>query len=506
MKVNIVLTVILLIIKVSIKTRAAIGTGENAAAHAAICTLLRLSTATITVEPPANNAQSEYKRILKLNMSVADSTWQEMFFKSGEKAHPHKTPKDAGVAHVHWDESWQTWPEAAQGAAKGDADTDIKASGFAKLTGEAKEIAQLEMRKIAAATARLTREISENGGDGTNFTAAINKAAYGEEALTSDTPNPDKVIVGDGNGNTRESLCVAKEGATATPTILGAAACICHKAHTSNQDDVCGQAVTQATAWNSNTNKPDATDLKTLLESCGKGGKVHLTAASLRAKLETVRNQIKTKSGDNGGYLGAFINSCNGEKTAGICLKVENFKADARASYDKIPWVSALNQLAGALEERNRHNSDDAAATQQLKEYIAHTNDLVANTNLLLQQKTAVNGGNIPQQTAAVATKDCEKQVNKTAEQCTKLGCDHDAENKKCKPKDGTENTAAGTGTGAAGEEKKKKCAKHRTDKDTCDKDSNCKWTDNTCKDSSFLINKKLALSMAAAFGNFIAL
>nr|AGH60200.1 variant surface glycoprotein 1266 [Trypanosoma brucei] len=445
MKVNIFLTVFLLIIKGTIKTRAAIGTGENGEAHAVLCALLRLSTATITVDPPSNNAQTEYKRILKLNMSVVDSAWQKMFFKSGDTEHPHKTPKDAGVTHSHWNDNWQTWLKAAQEAAKGDGDNDIKASGFATLTAETRSAVQLEMRKIAAAAERLRAAISPDSTNADKLTnpevaKTINTAAYGEEALISDTTNPDKVISGAGNGNTRQSLCIAKAGPTATPTILGAAACIRHKAHSSGTDDVCGQAVTQQTPWTSNTDKPTAPDLKTLLESCGKGGTEKLTAQTLRQNLEAVRQQIKTKNTDNHGYLGAFITGCSGANNAGICLKIENFKENARTSYNKIPWVAALNQLAGDLELRHRHNNADATATRQLKEYLAQANDLVANTNLLLQQ------------TAAFATKECEKQANKTAEECTKLGCDHDSESKKCKPKLGTENPAAGTGTGAVRE------------------------------------------------------
>nr|APD73367.1 variant surface glycoprotein 1125.1103 [Trypanosoma brucei] len=41
---------------------------------------------------------------------------------------------------------------------------------------------------------------------------------------------------------------------------------------------------------------------------------------------------------------------------------------------------------------------------------------------------------------------------------------------------------------------------------DTCEKDTGCKWENNACKDSSFLVNKKLFWSMDAVFISTVAL
>ncbi|RHW66804.1 variant surface glycoprotein VSG [Trypanosoma brucei equiperdum] len=40
--------------------------------------------------------------------------------------------------------------------------------------------------------------------------------------------------------------------------------------------------------------------------------------------------------------------------------------------------------------------------------------------------------------------------------------------------------------------------------KDVCKKEAGCKWEENKCKDSSILLNKKLALSMAAGFMSLV--
>nr|ARB50828.1 variant surface glycoprotein [Trypanosoma brucei] len=66
----------------------------------------------------------------------------------------------------------------------------------------------------------------------------------------------------------------------------------------------------------------------------------------------------------------------------------------------------------------------------------------------------------------ATSPVNCSTQEGKTAEECAALGCGHDKEKKKCKPKSGSENkTPAGTGEQAAGEQKKEeKCLKHGID------------------------------------------
>nr|CAJ16446.1 variant surface glycoprotein (VSG, atypical), putative [Trypanosoma brucei brucei TREU927] len=98
------------------------------------------------------------------------------------------------------------------------------------------------------------------------------------------------------------------------------------------------------------------------------------------------------------------------------------------------------------------------------------------------------------QQSEATATqKQCDTHRDKTAEECTKLGCNHDAEKKKLKAKLGSD------GAKAEGTEEKttEKCKGKLEDVRT--KDPGCKWENNACKNSSILVHKKLGL-MAADF------
>nr|APD73011.1 variant surface glycoprotein 1125.160 [Trypanosoma brucei] len=114
-----------------------------------------------------------------------------------------------------------------------------------------------------------------------------------------------------------------------------------------------------------------------------------------------------------------------------------------------------------------------------------------------------------------------KKECNKHHDNQTnseKLQCTYDenaADGKKCKPKPGTENTAAEAGEAAA-----TGCAKHGTDKKACENDKTCdkqncafrKDKDNEddkdtekFRNGSFLVNKKLAL-ISSTFKRLVTL
>nr|APD75081.1 variant surface glycoprotein 1125.4884 [Trypanosoma brucei] len=109
--------------------------------------------------------------------------------------------------------------------------------------------------------------------------------------------------------------------------------------------------------------------------------------------------------------------------------------------------------------------------------------------------------------------KECHTKGKDKQEECEKLesqGCVFNESGKdgaKCtlKKEVKAELEKANQETGGKTEEK---CAKHGTDKNACDKDSNCKWENNACKDFSFLVIKKFTLFLATflsllAFYNF---
>ncbi|RHW73601.1 Trypanosome variant surface glycoprotein (A-type) [Trypanosoma brucei equiperdum] len=101
---------------------------------------------------------------------------------------------------------------------------------------------------------------------------------------------------------------------------------------------------------------------------------------------------------------------------------------------------------------------------------------------------------------------------NDDAKVCNETkGCHYDAsktEGRICtlKPEVKAQLQETNQETGVNDGKTEEKCAKHGSDKNACENDSNCKWEDHKCKDSTILENKKFALSMFAAFVGFLAL
>ncbi|SCU67622.1 Trypanosome variant surface glycoprotein C-terminal domain containing protein, putative [Trypanosoma equiperdum] len=90
------------------------------------------------------------------------------------------------------------------------------------------------------------------------------------------------------------------------------------------------------------------------------------------------------------------------------------------------------------------------------------------------------------------AAKSVTKATQVKEEDCTSKGKD-DCTSEKCVVKDGVKVGNDGTTDSTCTGKKRGEC----------EKDTGCKWDGNACKDSSFIVNRKLAL-MAAAFVSFL--
>nr|APD74553.1 variant surface glycoprotein 1125.4015 [Trypanosoma brucei] len=198
-----------------------------------------------------------------------------------------------------------------------------------------------------------------------------------------------------------------------------------------------------------------------------------------------------------------------GTASKGVCIEYDAYTGKGK----EIPWVQKIKEAATQL----------AAAYALFTSIVAI---LPAATGIRNQMETLLLMGNLltpamgPVPTSATAKQPsldeqdkCKSPTNKTAEECTKLGCDHDAATNKCKAKTGTENTEAGTG----GTSTVVYCSKNRTQQayEAENKDVKpgqkavCGWIDYVdgtgklpkpeCRDSSFLVNKEFALSVVSA-------
>nr|APD74550.1 variant surface glycoprotein 1125.4012 [Trypanosoma brucei] len=333
------------------------------------------------------------------------------------------------------------------------------------------------------------------------------------------------------------------KGNTAGDSLAGDMDCLCAGQHTSDSNKLkyCSKTAIASLVDNtdSSANTKSMTNYKALKAECNKmypPGKHQTTAANLL----TPSAAIMAKLGNSGYVHSAVVNGADKHAISRAILGVHTLNAanDPKCESDhntplkqdskgvcvnyfkrlqtenKIPWANHITAAAQDLTVA-------ADIFSQTLSNIAKLEKLPTEMEEFLLLPTLISSQNQPQMKQDQVTpheaqqNKCKNQANKTAEECAAIGCDYDATKKECKPKPGTENTAARAGDEAAGTTTSTGCARHGTDKTACENDKtgdkqNFAWRkgkDNEpdqekemCRNGNFLSNKKFALSMAAAF------
>nr|ARB50780.1 variant surface glycoprotein [Trypanosoma brucei] len=346
----------------------------------------------------------------------------------------------------------------------------------------------------------------------------------------------------------RDTMCAtaAADGSKAGKSLATDMVCLCVQ-HDSAANDFCGTGLsiptTQITGSSAAATAAAAFDR--IAAGCAADSKLHqqqLSGHALTTAVQTIftnlgKNYLEESSATGAAYaakdtafLGRFARgsttpsacdstSLNAFGTAGkgVCIGYH----DVLKTNKPIPWVKEINIAVGKLNAVSDIFSQATATLAQVKmieqqmEAFLWIGDLLNPMTGTLPQITTNKQGTVEEQNK------CKAVANKTPEECAAKGCAYDNSTKECKPKAGSENTAAEStesttkeeGTTASG------CAKHGT-KTECDADKtgdkqNCAWrkgkdgeTDEPekgkCRSLSFLLNKQFALSVVSAA--FVAL
>nr|ARB50556.1 variant surface glycoprotein [Trypanosoma brucei] len=484
---------------------------DNAADLQLLCTAVALDGAEPSKLTTAAADDAAIKHARALNMSVADKAWQEIF--AGGKSKNNwaaKTKKEtAEPFKSHWETSYDQWVE--------DKETVDSGSGESKwLTLNPRPASaaaiQAAAEQINATLNQLLEEPTELEKQRAAATVTHPNKAKAEllQALYDSSVTEAKFATGKTiqDGATYSNGCAANAGLS----IYGDIMCICGRQGAGNSDQCDTSNI--AFKWNSANDQSVIDSIKT---KCKSFQMKTYTAANLEDIKQRILARIKYDK-----TAGNALVACLGKTSSGLC-NGNSGQSCAQYTFDaaehaastgglKIPWLRHLAAAASAL----RQAEDSARRTTQIADKIKFLTNAIsaAHTakryeNRAIQEdtdKTKQNQGHTTEQNEK--QKQCGQNTNKTAEECTKLGCDYDAENKKCKPKPGAENTGAGGG------EKKEgatatgvNCSSHST-KEACEKENEgqkpgekakCSWIEDKCKDSSILLNKHFALSMVSA-------
>nr|APD73085.1 variant surface glycoprotein 1125.248 [Trypanosoma brucei] len=470
---------------------------KNLAELDALCDIVNLRRAKDTVLPVVEDVEATYEIIEALNMSLAHPDWLKRFPKkpsmdSGDKS-PCKDNNELPQCHIQWQAHARANIKAhSEGVRPGNKyiadDTKRSAEGQA---------AALTIAAIATHAQHLKESHASNikpaiDGAKARIDGHINKAVFGQEPGPKQGGERCKAPT----GSSRADICKDDNVGDSICTTL---ACVCSKESGTMTTDICSAHTTQNLAGSASVPSAYATAGNALITMCETHTKVDLNPATIRRAASRPRSLWKTigAGGSRAVYLGTTAAASCATAANTACAEFSKFaKHKANAVATATGYEANLEAAAQELEKT-------LAAGEQQKKLIAEINSLrrqaeaVFNHLLSTVPAQSRSGGKLTLPTGKTTlNQGCDKHTNKTVEECKSLGCDHDDENKKCKPKQaGTETPEAGAGETPNAESKK--CSE-KTKQEDC-KDG-CKWEDNKCKDSGFLVGKKFALSMAAEF------
>nr|APD73199.1 variant surface glycoprotein 1125.414 [Trypanosoma brucei] len=170
----------------------------------------------------------------------------------------------------------------------------------------------------------------------------------------------------------------------------------------------------------------------------------------------------------------------------------QELKIKAKSVADKYPEKEITvkaNKLKSIHETIKKFKQANLAANKIEQPAVAATLSRITLNETACQLAAALGGKEGCQVTKAEAAK-CEDKGQ--AECGTTKGCEWNKTEEKCKITEDAQKDAEKANQEAGGKDGKPDCKKHGTDKNACEKDNNCKWENNVCKDSSFPLNKKL--------------
>nr|AGH60911.1 variant surface glycoprotein 333 [Trypanosoma brucei] len=322
----------------------------------------------------------------------------------------------------------------------------------------------------------------------------------------------------------RSSECGSQSGAAATGAKNNLAAtllCLCAGDSTNCQpscqtcDNEAVPAVTFTTAGNDATTAFDK--IKTICKRRAATPNLNQLPEAIAAAIRAVTADLAAPKGNNpdvgtiGGITTGGRPDCDGSNTAGkgACVYL-----GANGNTPKKPtWLDELTQALLAAQTAAKAELDSTAQAAHI-EGINTTLALallngIYQTQANSRQQTHQEAPQHPREhmaNSAKTQKQCEQHKdNKTA--CTEAKCKWkggddekgDCEVDETKVTEQTSTTETGEGATGTTNTEDKRCSEKKKQEDWKD---GCILENNDCKNSSFLVNNKLALSMDAAFLN----
>nr|ARB50570.1 variant surface glycoprotein [Trypanosoma brucei] len=483
--------------------------GGNKAEYAAICSFIRMAGRKLDLPeiPPLDDAT--YKYIIDLNFTLSPETWKQKFYADPQRKKVHEDAAAAKLDAASAAKYWTTWHAAATGFGDGKENTKVKAALETISSARGRKLAAAKIAELAETALNIKQMYPQLSKEAEKYRKAnpppdIAVALFGIPTAKADTVTGANAFGADVNTNPRATVCDTSAGQPRAKSATAFLTCLCGHLNANGVTNYeCTKAAKPSADWTDTTTDHTDTDIQKIVSSCGSGGTTAITTDELTAALHHVRQLITIVSAT--GYLGTYIQTgCDGSSGNGVCVKLSGVTTVDTATQKGKTWLATFSEARNIMTEIQKTQQEADQINKQLK----HTATL-AEAALKYAEAAAETTQQAPPATTGAAQGKTECDKHKTNTTCTEKGCKWDSKEKSegdfCKPKDGEgqTKTAGAGGDEAAGEQKKEGKCKGKLE-DACKKDTGCKWDGETCKDSSFLDNKKFAL-IPAAFVGFVA-
>nr|APD72977.1 variant surface glycoprotein 1125.115 [Trypanosoma brucei] len=514
---------------------AALGEGDNSKYFSTLCGIIRAAT---TKLPTLENlpATEDFELVAEL-VNLSHSAPAALAQIAASEAADTNIDKAETPANKYCKEGkTATCKKLAQLLGKGQAATHI-----VKLYNALKNKAPTQAVIEVAAAIRTATTAVTNLNPGTllaEAAAALNEALEGKKAGHA----TDEELKGSGSrvaqcGNPHTGPTA---GTSAGRALAQDALCLCAKDATANADKACGPDVTAKGAatitWGIAGGQ--AAQWKNLKTACtGPASNADVTGSELQRVANDFLTGIPQSKLTNNYFPGTIglteatpSSGCDGQKGGNSAACVFYGKIRKEQLIAKIKWASKLLSAADNIDSAIKARQQQEHSLSQIKALNTTLTALVLMPEAITH--TPATGPGISaegQKTAPMEEKqqECEKhKSNKTA-------CESTA-NCKWKGTDETTGTcdvdetkvtsqknAAGTGEQAGETAAATGCARHGTDKTACENDKtgdkhNCAFRKGKegepdlekemCRNDSFLVNNKFALSIAASSVSLVAI
>nr|APD72690.1 variant surface glycoprotein 1125.518 [Trypanosoma brucei] len=240
--------------------------------------------------------------------------------------------------------------------------------------------------------------------------------------------------------------------------------------------------------------KPTPAALEAAIANCyghmGKNWVVHTGMPANKANSINTRQSIfgiHTLSSDGAPACASSGLTGFGAASKGVCIQYDAYTGKGK----EIPWVKKIKEAATQLAAADALFTSSVALLSEATGIRNQMETLLLMGNLLTPVAGPVPTSAAAKQPSLADQDKCKNPPNKTKQGCEAVECDYDDTTKECKPKPGTENTAAGAGDQAGGATASGvNCSKH-TKKEDCEKENEgqkpgekakCGWIEDKCK------------------------